>query len=151
MTAAIHFGFDDKPDPEFLSACADFLANDVFETFNSEDFLKVCRSQPDITCHWAKEDQKIVGLKIGYPKDSEQFYSWLGGVASSFRGRGVGKQLMINQEAWARSSGFKVVTLKTMNRWLSMLLMSLKNGYEIIGTEVNPSGELKILLSKKIG
>ena len=41
----------------------------------------------------AEEDGVLLGFKIGYEQDVDTFYSWLGGVNSRARGKGVAQSL----------------------------------------------------------
>ena len=78
---------------------------------------------------------EIVGFKIGYPLNSTDFYSWLGGVVPSKRKLGAAKGLLELQEKLAAEHSFKNIIVKSMNRFRSMLLMLVANGYDITGVE----------------
>lgn len=80
----------------------------------------------------AEFEGRLVGFKIGYPKDNAEFYSWLGGVLPECRRSGVAQELLVFQENWVRELGFKTISVKSMNRFPSMLRMLIKNEYEIM-------------------
>lgn len=151
MIQNIRYQASANPPPDLLEKFADFLTREIFGSFNKEEFQKFCAFNKHFVCHWAEDaNGRICGLKIGYPKDSEHFYSWLGGVAPFARGHGLGKNLMRAQHQWCRENKFKCVSLKTMNRWKEMLLMSIGEGYEIIGTHLDSHNDLKIILLKDL-
>lgn len=95
------------------------------------------------------ENAKLVGFKIGYELNHEIYYSWLGGVDPKYRQLGLGQELLKLQHEWCETMGYKYIETKTQNRWKKMLLLNLKNGFDIVGTEVNANQDLKILMRKK--
>lgn len=72
-----------------------------------------------------------VGFKLGYPAEYGSLYSWLGGVLPAHRKAGLAQRLLEAQEAWAGDHGFAAVTVKSMNRYPSMLRLLIRNGYQI--------------------
>ena len=82
-------------------------------------------------------DGADAGFKVGYADTPERFYSWLGGVAPDFRGRGVAVRLLQSQEAWCRAQGFATVEVKTYNRFRAMLQMLVRSGYEVFAVQGN--------------
>ena len=89
-----------------------------------------------------------IGFKVGYEKES-YFYSWMGGVLSPYRGRGVAKLLAQRQEQWAREKGYKELVFKTRNQHKAMLIFALKNGFNIVGfTQKKDVLTNRILLKK---
>lgn len=87
----------------------------------------------------AQSGQQLVGFKLGYPKTSEEFYSWLGGVLPAHRQGGTAQRLLEHQEAWVRREGFTRISVKSMNKFPSMLRLLIKNGYQI--TQVDRFGD----------
>lgn len=83
----------------------------------------------------AYRGKQPVGCKLGYALDTDNFYSWLGGVVKKHRGQGIAQQLLNEQEAWARKAGFTHLHVKSMNRYPAMLHMLIKNGYQVCGYE----------------
>ncbi len=78
-------------------------------------------------------DGQDVGFKLGFALNSEEFYSWLGGVLPDFRGSGAAQAMLDTQEAWARGEGFQRLRVKSMNRYPAMLRLLIRNGYQIDG------------------
>jgi predicted GNAT superfamily acetyltransferase len=98
----------------------------------------------------ALDGQKIAGFKIGYELAPEKFYSWIGGVRKKFREQGIGAGLMKRQHDWCVKNGFQIVRTKTMNRFKSMLILNIKNGFDIVEVYPDAQNELKIVLEKKL-
>ncbi|WP_336981369.1 MULTISPECIES: GNAT family N-acetyltransferase [unclassified Cedecea] len=91
------------------------------------------------------------GFKLGYALGETAFYSWLGGVLPEFRRDGVAQALLVEQEKWAMEQGFCTLTVKTRNKFCGMLMMLLKNGYQLI--EIEPKGDTddyRLLLRKSL-
>ena len=72
-----------------------------------------------------------VAFKIGYPLDQETFYSWLGGVLPGYRHRGIARKLLEYQETHVIERGFRQLSVKSMNRYPSMIRLLVKNRYKI--------------------
>ncbi len=95
------------------------------------------------------EDQ-AVGFKLGYEQSQGEFYSWLGGVVPEYRGLGIASNLMQTQHRWCVEQGYKKIQTKTQNRFREMLMLNLKNGFDVIGTHASDEGGMKIVLEKKL-
>lgn len=95
-------------------------------------------------------DDQPVGFKIGYERSQSEFYSWLGAVLPEFRGLGIASDLMQAQHDWCRVQGYKKILTKTQNRFQAMLILNIKNGFEIVSTDPTDIDGLKILLEKKL-
>ena len=80
-------------------------------------------------------NDKPVGFKVGYAKSKRVFYTWMGGVLLTYRGKGIAKSLANVQEIWARSEGFNLIELKTRNIHKRMLIFALSNGFYITNVE----------------
>lgn len=95
-------------------------------------------------------ENQPVGFKIGYERDQSEFYSWLGGVMPEYRELGIAEDLMRVQHEWCRQKGYSKISTKTQNRFKAMLMLNIKNGFEIIGTDPTDKDGMKILMEKKI-
>jgi len=95
-------------------------------------------------------EEKVVGYKIGYTMDKNKFYSWLGGVDPNYRKHGIGSILMEKQHQYLQEQGYQVVQTKTMNKWRGMLILNLKNGFDIVDTYTDDKGLFKIVLEKNL-
>lgn len=97
----------------------------------------------------AVHEDQVVGYKIGYQERRTRFYSWLGGVHPEFRGRGIASELMRRQHDWCQSYGYSLIRTQTRNTWRNMLILNLRNGFDIVGT-FTEQGETTILLEKRL-
>lgn len=80
-------------------------------------------------------DNQLAGFKIGYSLSDQHFYSWLGAVIPAQRHLGLAKTMLATQESWAREQQFTRISVKTFNEFQPMLLMLIKNGYQIAALE----------------
>jgi ribosomal protein S18 acetylase RimI-like enzyme len=116
----------------------------------SDDLAGRMKEKPQLQIDVALDDKKVVGYKIGYALNREQFYSWLGGVDPEYRNLGIASNLMEQQHQHLIEIGYKAVQTKTKNKWRSMLILNIKSGFDIIGTYTDDEGEPKIILEKKL-
>lgn len=94
-------------------------------------------------------DEQVVGYKIGYERKPGHFYSWLGCVDPTFRGRGIADALMRRQHDWCHEQGYHTIRTQTYNQWRGMLILNLKYGFDVIGTQRGAHG-LIIVLEKQL-
>jgi len=92
----------------------------------------------------------LIGFKIGYPYNDLTFYSWVGGVHTKFRKQGIAKQLAKIQEDYAKNKGFTKLRTKSMNQFKPMMILNLKNGFDITKIYTNTKGQTKIVFEKSI-
>lgn len=85
----------------------------------------------------ARVDGEPAGFKLGYEENAERFYSWVGAVAPAYRGRGIAQQLLAAQESWCRTNGYREVVVKSYNRFRNMVLLLIRSGYDVHGTQTN--------------
>lgn len=93
---------------------------------------------------------RLVGAKLGYGEQPGTFNSWMGGVHPEFRGLGIASDLMQKQHEWCRAHGYGKVRTKSRNEFREMLMLNLKHGFEVIGTQSSSRRGLLILLEKKL-
>lgn len=113
-------------------------------------WLEKLNSEERVLIYVALVDDCVVGYKIGYALDDQVFYSWLGGVRPDCRKLGIASELMRRQHVDLQALGYEVVRTKTMNKWRGMLLLNIQTGFDVLETEVDPRGQLKIVLEKKL-
>lgn len=135
------------PDREVLDSIVQ-LHERIFG--DSNRLIQQMKHKPKPLVHVAMDGTRVIGYKIGYALNSETFYSWLGGVDPNHRNHGVGSQLIGRQHRWLKEKGYRRVRTKTKNQWRDMLILNLKNGFDIIGTYTDKKGEPKIILEKKL-
>ena len=124
------------------------LYNLLFEDANSEFFSDRLRTKEDIILNLCYKDQVLIGFKIGYRYNETTFYSWVGGVIEEERNRGIAKKLMQLQHASAKEKGYQKVRTKSMNRFKPMIILNLKNGFDIVQVYTNDSQQTKIVFEK---
>lgn len=117
---------------------------------SSDDLTGRMAEKPKLRIDLAKDGDRVIGYKVGYALNREQFYSWLGGVDESYRHQGIARGLMERQHGYAREHSYKVIRTHTKNKWRNMLLLNIQSGFDIIGTYTDDTGEPKIILEKKL-
>lgn len=98
----------------------------------------------------AYQNYAIIGYKMGYEKDEGTFYSWLGGVKGEYRKQGIAQKLMDKQMAIVKSKGYQKVQTKTYNKWKSMLILNIKNDFQIVDCFKDSNNLEAIILEKYI-
>jgi hypothetical protein len=105
----------------------------------------------------AEKEPKLSDL-VARLKDCVQFdgrkvlYSWIGGTRRDWRGQGHFRALTEESEAWAHSSGFHEVVVKTKNRFYDMRGTLDQLEFDVVKYEVHPTDnrESKVYLSKRL-
>ncbi|WP_240056655.1 GNAT family N-acetyltransferase [Bacillus mesophilum] len=139
----------------FNSIPDDHVADGILELhkviFSTNDnLLSKMERKSKLLVITAVYDMKVIGYKIGYEIDANIFYSWLGGVDSNYRNYGIASNLMQKQHQYLRENGYHIVQTKTMNKWRNMLILNIKNGFDVIDTYIDEKGLHKIILEKKL-
>ncbi|MFD1851292.1 GNAT family N-acetyltransferase [Oceanobacillus bengalensis] len=139
--------FTSIPDVDVLNGILE-LHKDIFGT--SDDLINKMSSKPQLLIITAMEGKKVIGFKIGYEIDHSSFYSWLGGVDTYYRNQAIATMLMEKQHQYLKEKGYKIVQTKTMNKWRNMLILNIKNGFDVVDTYTDEKGLHKILLQKNL-
>lgn len=126
------------------------LHNVIFPTQSPSSIGEELSSRRQFLILVALDGARVVGYKIGYEDRRVRFYSWLGGVYESYRGKGVASQFMRQQHAWCQEQGYKVIRTQTKNKWRDMLILNLRHGFDVVGTYTDEQGESKIILEKRL-
>ncbi|MCM3734401.1 GNAT family N-acetyltransferase [Bacillus cytotoxicus] len=142
-----YFVYNSIPDTDILDRITKLHKN-IFGT--SDDLINKMANKPQLLVITAMDGIKVVGYKIGYAIDNSKFYSWLGGVDADYRKRGVASMLMEKQHQYLKEHDYNIVQTKTMNKWRSMLILNIKNGFDIIDTYTDEKGLHKIILEKDL-
>jgi len=138
-----------KPEIELLSSIQ-ALYEEIFGNIDQDKFKKRVQTSECLLTVIAWSDHKMIGFKMGYASDANTFYSWIGGVKKEHRKNGIARELMLLQHKWCAQNKFQYIRTKTMNRWRGMLILNLKNGFDIIETYTDEKKELKIVLEKRL-
>jgi GNAT superfamily N-acetyltransferase len=119
--------------------------------WDEANFLVTFRNHSRYFLLTATVDGQAVGFKLGYELDSEEFYSWLGGVDPEYRKFGIASLLMEEQHKWAKDNSYKFVQTKTKNKFRDMLRLNIKHGFDVVGCHASSvDKDLKIVLRKKL-
>ncbi|MEC1177838.1 GNAT family N-acetyltransferase [Metasolibacillus meyeri] len=112
--------------------------------------LEKLENKEGLLCLFAMKDGAMVGFKLGYMHPDHVFYSWLGGVHESQRGRGIANGLMVRQHEEVKKLGFQKIRTYGRNQRKAMLITNIKHGFEIISTFVDAKGRHKIIFEKSL-
>lgn len=126
------------------------LHSSIFTSQTPESIQKEMLWRNNYVIMLAFDKEKVVGYKIGYEERKERFYSWLGGVYPEYRGKGIATRLLRMQHEWCKEQGYAVVRTQTKNRWREMLLLNIREGFDVVGTYTDDRGEPKIILEKRM-
>ncbi len=107
--------------------------------------------------HAVESDPKLRDL-VARLRDCVRFdgrkvlYSWIGGTRRDWRGQGHFRALTEESEAWAHTSGFHEVVVKTKNKFYDMRGTLDQLRFDVVKYEVHPSDnrESKVYLSKQL-
>ncbi|WP_299156148.1 GNAT family N-acetyltransferase [uncultured Tenacibaculum sp.] len=126
------------------------LYTSIFEDALIDFFIERIQTKERIFSIIAYHNTIPVGFKIGYQYDANTFYSWVGGVLPKYQKKGIASKLAKLQEYWAINNGFNKLRTKSMNKFKPMLILNLKNGFDIIEVYTNEKGQTKIVFEKPI-
>ena len=121
--------------------------------FSDRDTLAGIRERvgPDYLSLVCRSGDEPVGFKLGYPLDTGEFYSWLGGVVPGHRGGGIAQALLEAQEQHCRERGYELLRVKSMNRFPAMLQLLIRNGYQVDGhTPASEDADIKVHFHKRL-
>ncbi len=123
------------------------IHNEIFDT--NENLNDKFLSKNKIIILVAYKEKAIVGYKIGYEMDRSTFYSWLGGVEKNNRNHGIAQKLMDKQVSILKSKRYEKIQTKSFNKWKSMLILNIKNDFQIRNCYPD-NNDLAIILEKDI-
>lgn len=138
---------DKWSDEDFKSLSA--WLPEVFPDWDSEKIQRKLSSASRALLLSAWVDSACVGFKWGYERDPLCFYSYLGAVHPEFRGLGIARELMEKQRSWCLKMKYKKIQTKSHNQYIEMMILNLRSGFEVVGTEESNRG-LKIIMEKKL-
>jgi len=117
--------------------------------YDLDEYKKRLTTELDLIliAYWKGEP---AGFKVGY-KIKDHFYSWMGGVIPEFRNKGIARKLAQTQQRLVKEHSIEMITMKTRNKHINMLLFALSDGFQITGFEKsNDKSENRILLTKTL-
>lgn len=122
----------------------------LFEDAQHEFFEKRLIEKEDVVSIVCLRNSDIVGFKIGYKYDGSTFYSWVGGVDKKYRKKGIAQVLLEKQHSVAVNKGYKKIRTKSMNQFKPMMILNLKNGFNIVKVYTNELQQTKIVFEKEL-
>tara|TARA_R110002073_G_scaffold108336_9_gene243648 strand:+ start:79921 stop:80394 length:474 start_codon:yes stop_codon:yes gene_type:complete len=137
------------PDSSILNQTLD-LYDILFDDARLDFFKQRIHEKQDVILVLCFDGKTLVGFKVGYRYDENTLYSWVGGVMSEYRNNGIANRLIKIQQDWAKEKGYKRVRTKSMNRFKPMMVLNLKNGFDIVKVYTNDSQQTKIIFEKDL-
>lgn len=125
------------------------LAQSVFPDFDADYLTDRLPGTSDPLLTVASHRDAWVGFKLGYRR-GKCFYSWLGGVVPEHRDKGIATALMEAQHDRAKALGYQSVLTRTRSPNRAMLILNLRNGFEICGYETDPAGHAVVTQIKDL-
>lgn len=135
------------PDQNVLDALL-YLYKTLFEDADLDFFVDRIQTKEDLIIALCYCGNDLVGFKLGYRYNAATLYSWVGGVLPRFRKQGIAQNLMELQHTYAKKNGYQKVRTKSMNRFKPMIILNLKNGFDILKVYTNDSNQTKIIFEK---
>lgn len=130
--------------------CMLSLYTHIFRDAQSEFFMDRLQTKNDLLSIIAYWENTPVGFKIGYRYDQSTFYSWIGGVLQSHRQQGIATEMAHLQESWAREKKYKKLRTKSMNQYKPMMILNLKNDFDIVQIYTNQRNQTKLVFEKNL-
>jgi predicted GNAT superfamily acetyltransferase len=134
---------------ELLAELRDLHVQVLDSDVTAEDFARRARRKSNLLICLTRCDGALVGYKIGFERNTDEFHSWIGGMIDGYRRQGIAAELMRRQHARAAELGFQRVVTTCLNSGKPMMIANLKTGFDIIGTMTDNRG-LKVIFSKEL-
>ena len=122
----------------------------IFDDYKIDFFKSRIDKKEDVLIVLCYNSDMLVGFKIGYRYNETTFYSWVGGVLLSFRQKGIAKHLAKLQEENVITKRYSKMRTKSMNRFKPMMILNLKNGFNIVQVYTNDIGQTKVVFEKEL-
>ncbi|MBY0384323.1 GNAT family N-acetyltransferase [bacterium] len=128
------------------------MENEIFKNFGHPlRVRKRSEGRKNLLAQIAYKDQTPVAFKLGYEHSDEVFYSWLGGVLPEHHGQGIATELLHLQHQKIKELGYKIVRTHSRNQFKPMMILNLKNGFRIVGTQYrDQENDIAIIFEKTL-
>ena len=123
---------------------------DAFGTPPSESFLERLNEKKDLSILMAHSGDEIIGFKIGYTRFKGIFFSWLGAVLTEHRRQGVARELIRHQHKLCSMRGYKELQTESSGTKEGMLILNLKEGFEVYGFHLGHEDSPTVQLRKRL-
>ena len=115
------------------------LGLEVFGELDREELVWRLNEMPNVSVQVARHslavhEPRLVGFKIGYAVARQRYHSWLGGVRTDWRRKGIALQLMEWQHDWLRAQGYASVETAAVPANTNMLMLNLRVGFRVTGS-----------------
>jgi predicted GNAT superfamily acetyltransferase len=137
------------PEPTVISKLLE-LYTIIFSDADTAFFKQRISDHIDLFTILAFDNDELIVFKIGYPYKGTTFYSWIGGIHPNYRNQGIASKLAELQEVYAKTKGFEKLRTKSMNTYKPMMILNLKNGFDIKTMYTNGAGQTKIVFEKNL-
>ena len=136
---------------ELVEILLDLDAKVFPEPLEKEKLERELKTKHNISIFVVYDDKTPIAFKLGFERSQRIYYSWIGGVVSEYRGKGIATCLMDRQHTYARNLGYKVVSTQTDNSFKPMVVLNLKTGFDIKGV-LHGTGDdhLTIIMEKDL-
>jgi GNAT superfamily N-acetyltransferase len=126
------------------------LYNQIFRPARGkDDFERRYLGRHNIVQMLARLNHRPVGFVLGFELKPRVFFVWFVGVLPAHRRQGIASQLLDAAHSWARQNDYESVRLECFNRQRDMLLLALKNEYDVIGLRYDSDHSDNLLLLQK--
>jgi ribosomal protein S18 acetylase RimI-like enzyme len=129
--------------PVFTEAFGKPPSDNFYERLNEKNGLSVLL---------AKEDESLVGFKIGYTRFQGIYFSWLGAIATAHRRKGIARALLREQHRLCAERGFNEIQTEASSTNRDMLILNLQEGFDVFGVHMGHKGltvELRKFIQQK--
>ena len=117
----------------------------------AEAWTRQASARPNPAMLVAERGGETVGYLLACERRSEHFHIWHTGVRRDVQRQGIGRALLRRCEETGRARGYRVVGTTTQNRFKGMLILLLKEGFDIEGVTWIPGAtDLRIALRKEL-
>lgn len=138
-----------QPSKELLDEILEVYKS-IFDDYKLDFFKSRIHKKEGVLIILCYNSNMLVGFKIGYRYNETTFYSWVGGVLLSYRQKGIAKQLAKLQEENVTTKRYSKMRTKSMNRFKPMMILNLKNGFNIVQVYTNDIGQTKVVFEKEL-
>ena len=126
------------------------LYNQVFRPPRDEEhFHRRYLGRHNIVQMVARQDQRAVGLVLGFELKPRVFFAWFYGVVPDCRRHGVASQIMDAVHGWAQENGYEAIRFECHNQHRPMLHLAIAKEYDIVGIRWDPDRGANLLLFQK--
>lgn len=137
--------------PELIEDISELEKRVFPEPISKEEMSRTLQSKFNLITLMAYDGARPCAYKIGYEQSPKRFYSWIGGVHPDYRRQGLATSLIQRQVELVRQKEYEFLVTHTQNRFREMLILNLKNGFDVVGVKKNSdSDELTIILERSL-